>query len=101
MSFNKNTSNYLESNIISIRHSRELIRNKLSTDIYFRMVDYNYYTAYPTNKQNYYGTNLSLRISKSLKLNVFGEVSAITGEKNNYRINASITKRFKNKKPKK
>jgi hypothetical protein len=101
VSFNKNTSNYLESNIISIRHSRELIRNKLSTDIYFRMVDYNYYTAYPTNKQNYYGTNLSLRISKSLKLNVFGEVSAITGEKNNYRINASITKRFKNKKPKK
>ncbi|MFK5959137.1 MAG: hypothetical protein QM495_09765 [Lutibacter sp.] len=97
INFNKNTSNYLESSIISFRHSRELIRNKLSADFYFRMVDYNYYNANSTTKQNYYGTSLSLKISKSLKLNIFGEISALSGEKNNYRINTSITKRFKNK----
>jgi hypothetical protein len=102
INFNKNTSNYFESSIMSFRHSRELIRNKLSADFYFRMVDYNYYNTNSTSKQNYYGTNLSLKISKSLKLNIFGEVSAMSGEKNDYRINTSITKRFRNKrKPKK
>ncbi|REE81923.1 hypothetical protein BX611_1465 [Lutibacter oceani] len=97
INFNKNTSNYLESTIISIRHSRELILNKLSADFYFRMVDYDYFNENSTNKQNYYGSSLSLRISKSLKFNLFGEMSVISGEKNNYRINTSISKRFKNK----
>jgi hypothetical protein len=97
INFNKNTSNYLESSIISIRHSRELILNKLSADFYYRMVDYNYFNSNSTNTQNYYGTNLSLRIGKSLKLNVFGEISTIPGEKNDFRLNTSITKRFKNK----
>ena len=99
--YNKNTSNYLESNILSVRHSRELIRNKLSADFYFRMVDYNYFNNNTKFKQNYYGTNLSLRISKNLKFNIFGELSTSSDPLNNYRINASITKRFNNKNRKK
>lgn len=99
--YNKNTSNYLESNILSIRHSRELIRNKLSADFYFRIVDYNYFNNNTKFKQNYYGTNLSLRVNKNLKFNVFGELSTSSDPTNNYRINASIVKRFNNKKRKK
>ena len=97
LNYNKNTSNYLESNVLSIRHSRELITNKLSADFYFRMVDYNYFNNGTKFKQNYYGTNLSLRMSKTLKLNVFGELSTSSDPTNNYRINASIVKRFNNK----
>jgi len=51
------------------------------------------------NKINY-GTNLSLRMSKTLKLNVFGELSTSSDPTNNYRINASIVKRFNNKRKK-
>ncbi|MBI9042691.1 hypothetical protein [Lutibacter sp.] len=98
INYNKNTSNYLESSILSFRHSRELILNKLSADFYLRMVDYSYLNTNATTTQNYYGTNLSLSLSKSLKLNVFGEMSMTPGEKNDYRVNTSITKRFKNKK---
>ncbi len=100
LNFNKNTSNYLESTVISLRHSRDLIRNKLSADFYFRMVDYNYFSNNTTSKQNYYGTNLSLRISKTLRLNVFGELSTSGGQNDNYRINTAIVKRFNNKRKK-
>jgi hypothetical protein len=98
INYNKNTSNYLDSSILSFRHSRELILNKLSADFYLRMVDYSYLNTNATTTQNYYGTNLSLSLSKSLKLNVFGEMSMTPGEKNDYRLNTSLTKRFKNKK---
>ncbi|WP_299528856.1 hypothetical protein [uncultured Lutibacter sp.] len=100
VNFNKNTSNYLESTVISLRHSRNIINNKLSADFYFRMVDYNYFSSNTTSKQTYYGTNLSLRISKTLKLNVFGELSTSGDQSNNYRINTSIVKRFNNKRKK-
>ncbi|PCH51267.1 MAG: hypothetical protein COC22_05380 [Flavobacteriaceae bacterium] len=96
LNYNKNTSNYLKSNVLSIRYSRQLIPNKLSANFYFRMVNYNYFNNNIASKQNYYGTNLSLRLSKTLKFSVFGELSTSNNPTNNYRINASIVKRFKN-----
>ena len=100
LNFNRNKSSYLESTVLSIRHSRELINNKLSAGFYFRIVDYNYFNNNTSSKQNYYGTNLSLRISKTLKLNIFGELSTSSNLNNNYRINTAIVKRFKSKRKK-
>jgi hypothetical protein len=100
LNYNNNKSDYMQSSIISLSHSRELIRNKLSADFYFRKVDYDYFNNNATSKQNYYGTNLSLSLGKTLRLDLSGEVSAIPGEKNDYRINTRLIKRFKNKRKK-
>jgi len=99
ISYNRNTSNYLESNIISFRHSRMLFKNKLSADFYYRLVGYNYLTTNLKLKQNYFGANLSLNISRSLRFSLYGEYLQSSLE-NNYRINAKIVKRFNNKKKK-
>jgi hypothetical protein len=100
LNFNNNSSSYLKSNIISLRHSREIIPNKLSGDFYFRVVNYNYFNNNLVTKQNYYGANLSLKLTKSLRFNIFGEVSTGNGIQNNFRLNTSIVKRFNNKRRK-
>ena len=100
LNFNQNTSNYLESNVISIRHSRNLFRNKLYADFYYRRVDYNYFNNNTNNIQNYFGTNLSLNISRTLRFSIFGELSTSSNLENNYRINTAIVKRFNNKRKK-
>lgn len=99
VNFNKNKSNYLESDIVSIRHSRYLIKNKVNSDFYFRTVNYNYLSSEvfsgitKSYKQNYYGTNISYIINRKLSLSVLAEVATISQE-NNYRINTRIIKRF-------
>jgi len=99
VNYNRNTSNYLESNIISFRHSRMLFKNKLSADFYYRLVDYNYLTTNLKLKQNYFGANLSLNISRTLRFSLYGEYLQSNLE-NNYRINVKLVKRFNNKKKK-
>jgi len=99
VNYNRNNSNYLESNIISFRHSRALFNNKLSIDLYYRNVDYNYLTNNIKFKQNYFGANLSINISRALRFNVYGEYLKSNLE-NSYRINTKIEIRFNNKKKK-
>ncbi len=48
LSYNRNESNYLLSNIGSIRYSRDIVKNKLYADFYYRFVDYNYYSMIDT-----------------------------------------------------
>jgi len=97
LDYNMNTSNYLKSNIFSIRHSRSIIENKLNADFYYRFANYDYFNSFtPTNKQSYYGANLSLYINRTLMLSVFGEFSTSSLE-DNYRINTKLVKRFSNK----
>jgi len=100
LNYNQNTSNYLESKVISIRHSRNLFRNKLYADFYFRNVDYNYFNNNTNTTQNYFGINLSLNISRNLRFSIFGELSTNADLGNNYRINTAIVKRFNNKRKK-
>ena len=100
VNYNMNKSNYLESNILSVRYSRNLINNKLNADLYYRNADFNYTNSHiGNNKQNYYGANLSYNISRTLMLNVSGEYSNSDLE-NNYRIYTKLVKRFYNKKNK-
>jgi hypothetical protein len=106
LNYNRNESNYLLSNIISIRHSRDLIARKLSGDFYYRLVDYNYIYAgasdrTETKTQQYYvGANLMYRLSPSLTFSILGEYAVRESEENS-RINARIIKRFDSKKKKK
>lgn len=95
INYNVNKSNYLESNIISFRHSRNFTK-KFSADFYYRLADYEYINSTTSYKQNYYGTNLSYYINRKLLLSVSGELSTFDKE-NNYRVYAKIIKRFYSK----
>jgi hypothetical protein len=91
--YNRNTSSYMETTIYSVRYSRPIIKMKLDGDIYYRLVNYNYFVSEVNTGQQYYGASVSYRIAKKLTLNVLGEMSA-TSEEEIYRVNARITKRF-------
>ena len=93
INLNRNTSSYMETNIISFRHSRSLIEMKLDADFYYRIVNYTYLTSERLTEQRYYGASLIYRIAKKMTLSVLGELAA-TSTENNYRINARISKNF-------
>ena len=93
VSYNVNSSNYLTSNIISVRHSRELFKNKLSGEIYFRNANYDYKNQEEKYSQNYYGLVLGYRMSRTWQLSFSGELSTLRDE-NNLRFYTILTKRF-------
>jgi len=95
-SINMNESNYLTSKIMSFRYSRSLIKRKLQGDFYYRIVNYNYGSSDFNSSQNYYGVNLSLRLTKSLRLSILGELST-RGTDQRIRLNTKLIKRFKSK----
>ena len=91
--YNMNTSNYLQSNIASVRYSREFWDSRLGTDIYYRFVNYKYETNVSDFNQHYVGAYLSYYIDRSFTFSLSGEVSKYNDE-TNYRVNAQIIKRF-------
>ncbi|NQW36696.1 MAG: hypothetical protein HQ471_06795 [Flavobacteriales bacterium] len=100
LNYNRNLSSYLESNIVSLRHSRQIFNDKWSADFYFRFVNYNYTLSESSSNQYYFGTDLSVNIGHNLRLGLYGEYVKGSLE-NNYRINTKLVKRFNNKKKKK
>ena len=99
VSYNMNSSRYLKSNILSVRHSRELVKNKLNTDFYFRMADYDYESQTIQYQQNFYGIQLGYRISRSWQLSFSSEFVTLNDE-NSMRFYTQLTKRFYSKKKK-
>jgi hypothetical protein len=97
ISYNMNSSNYLKSNIFSARHSRELVKNQLSGDFYYRLADYTYENRDRDYKQDFFGVALSYRISRTWQFSISGELSQFE-EENNYRFYTRLTKRFYSKK---
>ena len=97
--YNRNASNYLVSNIFGFRYSRSFNRGKVGTEIYYRMVHYDYLTSELAPKLNYFGTTLRYRLSRSLAFSVLGEYVP-DKISDRYRVNGRITYRFsqKNKK---
>ncbi|MEH6537247.1 MAG: hypothetical protein V7719_12690 [Psychroserpens sp.] len=93
LTYNKNSTNYLESNIASLRYSTAFLDDRLNADFYYRFVDYKYKSTVPDFSQHYVGTYLSYYIDRSLIVSLSGEYSTYNGE-NNYRINTRIIKRF-------
>ncbi len=94
VNYNNNKSNYLTSNIASINYSRYFLKNKLNTVFYYRYSDFNYFSSsIDPYKQNYYGTSLSINITRKFMLGLSGEYSNSRQEEN-YRIYTKIIKRF-------
>jgi hypothetical protein len=91
VSYNINDTRYLNSKILSVRHNRELVENKLDGNIYFRMADYKFDNQNAAYKQNYYGVGLGWRIADTWQLNFSGEYSTINDE-NNMRFYTQINK---------
>lgn len=93
INMNRNTSSYMETNILSFRHSRSLIEMKLEADLYYRIVNYMYLATELLTEQRYYGASLTYRMAKKMTLSVLGELAA-TPTEDNYRVNARISKNF-------
>jgi hypothetical protein len=94
LGYNFNQSIYLQMNILSVRYSREIVRNKLDGYIYYRFVDYNYRNVeQKTPNQNYVGLNLGYKIAKTIWFSALGEIS-MREQQNNFRINTKLIKRF-------
>jgi hypothetical protein len=93
LSYNRNESNYLESNIASVRHSRALFDNKINADFYYRFVHYNYTNTIDPLQQHYVGADLSYNIKRKLLVSVSGEWTTYN-EENNFRIYSRIVQRF-------
>ncbi|MCB0835558.1 MAG: hypothetical protein KDD99_02765 [Bacteroidetes bacterium] len=95
-SYNMNVSNYLTSNIASLRYSRSLSK-KLDGDFYYRIVKYTYLNSQNGLWQHYMGTSLSYTISRKLALNLSGDFNNFI-EENNIRIYVRVIRRFYEKK---
>ena len=90
---NMNESNYLKIRIYGTRYSRSLIRRKLSTDLYFRRVEYSYLGNELSTVQDYMGASFNIRLAGKLSLNILGEIARRSTE-DNYRSNTRLIKRF-------
>jgi len=93
LTYNMNSSNYLDSDIASLRYSRTFVQDRLNADFYYRFVNYKYKSTVPDFSQNYFGTYLSYYLDRSLIISLSGEYSSYSSE-NNFRINTRIIKRF-------
>lgn len=93
INLNKNKSNYLESTLYSMRYSRQLMKNSIEGEFYYRLVYYNYFTSESKSEQQFFGSGFSFRISKNLVLSILGEYST-RDVQDNLRLNTRIIKRF-------
>ncbi|MBU2904572.1 hypothetical protein KO529_07220 [Arenibacter algicola] len=93
LTFNMNSSNYLDSKIASVRHSREFFNGRLNADLYYRLVFYNYTSSPESLTQNYFGSSMSYNINRKLLFSLSGELTMYNDE-NNIRIYARIVQRF-------
>lgn len=93
LSYNRNESNYLKSNVAAIRHSNEYLDGRLNADIYYRFVHYDYSNSLNPLSQHYMGTNLSYYINRKLMFSISGELTTYDQE-NNYRIYSRLVQRF-------
>ena len=93
LTYNRNESNYLESNIGGVRYSRGFLNSRLNMDLYYRLVFYDYTSGMESLEQHYLGTNLSYNINRKLLVSISGELSTFNDE-NNIRIYSRIIQRF-------
>jgi hypothetical protein len=66
-------TSYLDSKIFGIRISKEIIRSKLNSELYFRMVEYNYKNYENKISQEIAGASLSWNITRKLSFYLYYE----------------------------
>lgn len=87
-------TNIIDSQIFGIRINKNLIRNKLNAELFYRWVDYKYKIGDRVLHQNIAGANLSFRLQKNLSLQLFYEGIFDNSNQFYHRFNARIIKRF-------
>ena len=87
-------TNYLESRVFGVRLSKEIIKRKLNSEVYFNMVNYKYKTSTLSTNQKIAGLNFSYRLMKKLTLYLYWEGTFDDRNQKLYRINAKIIQRF-------
>jgi len=93
VSYNRNESNYLKSNIGSLRYYRGFFDGRLNTDIYYRFVHYDYVNSLDPISQHYMGTDVSYNFTRKLLGSISCEFTTYN-EENNYRIFTRLIQRF-------
>ncbi len=94
--YNWNRSNYLESNIFSLRYNLNFFHGHFNTEVYYRKVFYRYLVSQLAPKIDYIGLSLRYHLSRHLYFGVLGEYAPGTlGDK--YRINGRLTYRIRHK----
>jgi hypothetical protein len=96
LSLTRNESNYLITQIGSLRHSRSLFHDRLQADLYYRLIQSDYLNLNEPFLQHYAGTDITYYLSKLLLLSVTGEYSTYQGQQT-YRIYTRIVQRFQSK----
>ncbi len=96
LTLNRNESNYLISNIGSLRHSRTFMRERLQTDLYYRLVQSDYVNFTNTIMQHYAGADITYYLNRGLFFSLTGEFATYDGQ-NNYRLYARVVQRFHTK----
>ncbi len=87
-------TNYIKSQVFGTRFSKELIKRILSTELYFRMVNYQYKSSENKVHQNIAGTSFSLRILKKLTLYLYYEGTFDDRNQAYHRFNTRLIQRF-------
>ncbi len=87
-------TDYLNSRIFGIRFTKELIKGKLNSELYYRLVNYQYQLNENTVQQNIAGSNLSLRILKKLTWYIYYEGTFDSRNQNYNRFNTKLIQRF-------
>ncbi|NUO02563.1 MAG: hypothetical protein HUU01_18305 [Saprospiraceae bacterium] len=87
-------TNYLDSKIFGVRITKELIPGKLTSDLYFRMVDYKYNTYEYAIQQQIAGLDLSVNLTRKLAFYVYYEGTFDNKTDTLHRFNTKIIQRF-------
>jgi hypothetical protein len=87
-------TNYINSKIYGVRVNKDIIKGKLSSEVYFRLVNYDYLGYENTVRQKIAGLNLSFRLMKKLSLYVYYEGTLTDKSELFSRFNTKIIQRF-------
>jgi hypothetical protein len=87
-------TNYLDSKMFGVRMTKEIIPGKLSSDAYFRMVDYSYKNYEYTVKQKIAGLDVSVNLTKMLAFHVYYEGTFEKDKDTFHRVNMKLIQRF-------
>jgi len=87
-------THYLNSKIVGIRLSREIIPGKLNSDMYFRMVDYSYKNYEQKIRQKIAGMDVSFNLTRKLGFHIYYEGTFDERSDTFHRLNTKIIQRL-------
>ncbi len=87
-------TNYLDSKIFGLRITKEIIPRKLTTDLYFRFVEYKYTNFEYKIQQEIGGLDVSLNLNRKLAFHVYYEGTFDSNTDALHRLNTKIIQRF-------